>query len=359
MMNKTKSARVNLLRFAFILPLLAVILLAFRNVVQHQPFPLPLPPQAPYVIIDTVPSHKAHAMPDNARNIDVEYNGPKNGRVTITLKNGEVERYDLSKEKERKAFEKKYGELPEPPEPPVAVTGVHDVAAPVAPDAHPAIPPTSPVAIVPGVDAAPAPVPATPPAPQPYHASSDDCFNKKGYCITIADNAGECVVIVKNKEMKIVEAVALTDWDKNKHYTEQYGDIPPVHIKTKPGAPAKPARVRGSGIMGTDGSHRGEAIADKSVIAVKDRIELIIDKNTTKEDIERMSKRLQEHDCTLIINSIEYQNGRVKNISGMIKSNDGRRRGEFSSGDITNGGGVMLVSNKGEKENTYISIKTP
>src|SRR6185503_15569259 len=36
MMNKTRSARVHLLRFLFMLPLLVVVLLAFRNATQKQ-----------------------------------------------------------------------------------------------------------------------------------------------------------------------------------------------------------------------------------------------------------------------------------------------------------------------------------
>jgi hypothetical protein len=52
--------------------------------------------------------------------------------------------------------------------------------------------------------------------------------NTKGYIITIADNNGECVVLVKNKEQKIVKAITLTDWNKNKKENEnQYGEIPP------------------------------------------------------------------------------------------------------------------------------------
>lgn len=63
-------------------------------------------------------------------------------------------------------------------------------------------------------------------APQPVSASKS---NTKGYVITIADNHGECIVIVKNKQNKIVKAVSLTEWDENKkEYNAQYGEIPPV-----------------------------------------------------------------------------------------------------------------------------------
>jgi TonB-dependent SusC/RagA subfamily outer membrane receptor len=50
-------------------------------------------------------------------------------------------------------------------------------------------------------------------------------YNSKGYRITIADNDGECVVVVKDRNKKIVKAVALNDWDAALEAT--YGKIPP------------------------------------------------------------------------------------------------------------------------------------
>src|SRR5438067_2739132 len=52
MMNKTKSAKVHLIRFLFILPLLVVILLAFRNTRQQQR------PVLRAMVTDTVPTGK-------------------------------------------------------------------------------------------------------------------------------------------------------------------------------------------------------------------------------------------------------------------------------------------------------------
>ena len=85
-------------------------------------------------------------------------------------------------------------------------------------------------------------------------------INKKGYIITIADNNGECVVLVKDKTQKIIKAITLTDWNKNKKENETaYGQIlppppppaPPVAVEPgelaepteaaeMPGAPVKP-----------------------------------------------------------------------------------------------------------------------
>lgn len=53
--------------------------------------------------------------------------------------------------------------------------------------------------------------------------------NDKGYILTVADNEGECVVIVKDKTSKILKAVLLTEWTANeKDYTQKYGQIPPA-----------------------------------------------------------------------------------------------------------------------------------
>jgi hypothetical protein len=46
-------------------------------------------------------------------------------------------------------------------------------------------------------------------------------LNSKGYYLSIADNQGECVVIVKDKNKKIVEAVKFTDWNANEQQYEK------------------------------------------------------------------------------------------------------------------------------------------
>ncbi|MEP6727203.1 MAG: hypothetical protein ABJC98_15385, partial [Bacteroidota bacterium] len=92
-------------------------------------------------------------------------------------------------------------------------------------------------------DTVPAPVPptdATPlAAPVPINP-----VNKKGYIITIADNSGECIVVVKNKQQEIVKAMTLVEWEKNKEDNEnQYGKVPPRPPAPLPviGVPAVPA----------------------------------------------------------------------------------------------------------------------
>jgi hypothetical protein len=180
MMNKMKSARAHLLKFLFILPLLAVMLLAFRNEKKKQ---LPETPSAHEQSdrIDSIPgtpvNNKGYfvdiigkgnnciVVVKDRNNKEVDrvlltkwneresyYEGlygdilppapPKasgtpvppppphmpenvksmrinNNFATVILKNGQKEEYNLNNASEKAAFEKKYGEMPAPPAPPV------------------------------------------------------------------------------------------------------------------------------------------------------------------------------------------------------------------------------------------------
>jgi hypothetical protein len=270
MMNKTQSARVHLIRFLFLLPLLVVVLLAFRNTSQERR----QSHIAKEIKADTIPATKEYPALKEIVTIDIT----DEGKATIRLKNGKVEKYDFMVPKEMEAFERKYGKVPEPPQPPALPAKVErtlpDVPeapeapekpekpeAPERPEAtempeRPEIPekpeladtvyPPNPPNILAHLDYgprklvihprrsgtpnAPEPPPA-PEAPEKATIALQDCLNKKGYCITIADNFGECIVIVKDKNNKILEAIFLTDWNKDKKYEEKYGEIPPHQPK--------------------------------------------------------------------------------------------------------------------------------
>lgn len=227
MMNKMKSGKVHLIKFLFMVPLVAVLLLAFRNQ-WDQPSAaikeITLPQEDTIPTSAQRPSRPAKPkMPEDVSSIDID-----NNLATVKRKNGQIEKYDLDKPGEKAAFEKKYGKILPPPPPP-------------APDEtpHPASP-TPPIAPIPGLP----PSPAAPPAP-PIKKRA----NAKGYVITIADNQGECVVIVKDKEHRIVKAMALTEWNANEdENTTKYGEIPPPPPPAKSIPPIAP--IRGKAIKG-------------------------------------------------------------------------------------------------------------
>lgn len=158
MMNKGKSARVHLARFLLLLPVLAVILLAFRQnrmavdaagatVVTdtcQEKYPsiatLPSatresPGEQRSTVDATHPTIAADTMPANVKSVQVT-----NNQVTVTLKNGKTETYNLNDAGEKAAFEKKYGKLPTPPTPPEAPS----VKAPASGISNVPVPPTPP-----------------------------------------------------------------------------------------------------------------------------------------------------------------------------------------------------------------------
>lgn len=151
MMNKLKSARAHLLRFLFVLPLLAVLLLAFRG--QQQAGKQNALLQKP--AHDTIPS-KPPVPPASKKRVEEVYLRPVpppplpqgvnsiviSNKATVVLKNGKKEEYNLDNWQERAAYEKKYSRLPPP--------------APVPPDI---IVEGKPMKKVPGI-----PIPPAPPA---------------------------------------------------------------------------------------------------------------------------------------------------------------------------------------------------
>ncbi|MBC7849247.1 MAG: TonB-dependent receptor plug domain-containing protein, partial [Chitinophagaceae bacterium] len=167
------------------------------------------------IATDTVPS--GERLPKNVYSISIQ-----NKIATVKLKNNETETYDLNNPTEAAVYKKKYGNLPQPPPPPTQPTQPSNVLAPPPPPAAPAhgdrsVPPP------PARPSSPTTPPAAPIAPKPPKRES----NSKGFVITVADNGGECVVIIKNKVGEIIKALTLTEWTKNEVANEtKYGRIP-------------------------------------------------------------------------------------------------------------------------------------
>ena len=130
MMNKKATAKVQLLRLLLLLPVLTVILLAFRsvknditmqanskysniirdtipsNVNDTIPNPPPPPPPPPSKMPPAPPPPPPPpALPKDVKSINITEK-----KVTVTLKNGKVEKYDLTDPSDRETFQKKYGE---------------------------------------------------------------------------------------------------------------------------------------------------------------------------------------------------------------------------------------------------------
>jgi BlaR1 peptidase M56 len=208
MMNKIKTTKVHLVKFAFVLPLAAILLLAFRENIAAG-FNTAAQSVPPVVITDTVPEIKQEGLPTEtqwsmaagaaaeksfrkrhpkvarlawAHVDDVKVSGDdateklaerfKPGPVLyVYFTNGKHEVYFLSNDDEIQRFKKNYGELPPaapPPPPPAAPASPSFPAAPASPSA-PAAPSPASFPAAPSVPAA-AEYPAPAEAPQPPSA---------------------------------------------------------------------------------------------------------------------------------------------------------------------------------------------
>lgn len=122
MMNKIKSAGVHIVKFLFMLPLIAVSLVAFRNkskefaqlkkeqVVNVQDAGIQTFVMKKIYSSDTIPSSSTAANEKNLNNISSEFE-ITDKEATMKLKNGTIEKYDLTDSLERQKFEKKYGTI--------------------------------------------------------------------------------------------------------------------------------------------------------------------------------------------------------------------------------------------------------
>lgn len=116
MMNKVRTAKVHLLRFVFVLPLAAVLLLAFRSGIGQNAS------QSAYL--------QAAVINDTTKPMDfdefMKRNPSVNGvgwmsephRMIVKLKNGGEERYNLENAADREKLVQKYGGIPASPPPP-------------------------------------------------------------------------------------------------------------------------------------------------------------------------------------------------------------------------------------------------
>ena len=165
MMNKMRSARLQLVKFLFVIPLVLILLLAFRRQQQIQ---------------DTIhlSGTTRDTIPDKYKELPKEFKRiqANDSIVTITLQNGKKEVYNLNSARDHAEFKNKYNRSLEsimPPPPPPPPSGVDKV------------PP------VPGNDKS---IPPPPPPPAPPVKNLPDAINDV--------EVKEFTVIIKRKDGK-------------------------------------------------------------------------------------------------------------------------------------------------------------
>ncbi len=352
MMNKIKSARVHLLRFLFILPLLAVILVSFRQGKTKQENPSPAPVMQPvndtipdvttpndkgfiinvkdkngecllvikdkkgkeverllltawnekksyyenlYGMIPPPPPPDAPSAPVPPIPVDlpphVAKMERKNYTVTVKLKDGKTETYDLSIEKQKKAFEEKYGEMPEPPDPPTP------------PDA----PVKSKVAIV----------------------SNDGTDKLASLCDEFEISNEKAIMHLKNGQ---TEEYDLTNIEERRKFEKKYGRIIDMRQNSLDGL--SPVAIVNHGKDHTVLAPMAPLAAGTSVLALdptgnlitgEEDVLVIITKTTTRQQLEEFKKQMKAKDIELTYDEIEYdEKGMLVSISGKMKSKDGQ-----------------------------------
>ena len=281
MMNKLRSAKFHLVKFMFVLPLVSVMLLAFRNEWKKQephnvqvtatvvagndtiPDKLPPPPPPP-------PAQAINPMKDflkkNPGVKDVSWAFKDDEEAAIIFvhkKDGKVEEYDIRKESVKADFISKYGAIPmpPPPPPPPAAPGMSVVvqgypiappppAEPITVQGYP-IPPQAPngEVVVVGYAKPPSPVKL------PDHVKS----------ISVK-NGGKAVVVLKNGK---TEEYDLKNPEEKKKFEARYPVPPPP-----PPPPAKGVRVEGYPVNVTTGTKvvEGKPLPDNLIYVINGKI---------------------------------------------------------------------------------------
>lgn len=150
MINRTPSSRHELARFLFVLPLMAILLLAFRGNAKTNPtetilaiaakadlgtpaiqdtlvpppppppLPPPPPPPPPVPASSEKEETKFEPLPYESflkQNPDVKRLDVQNQEIVVELESGKVEKYNMTNKTEHALFKQRYGELPPPPPP--------------------------------------------------------------------------------------------------------------------------------------------------------------------------------------------------------------------------------------------------
>ena len=313
MMNKTRSARVNLLRFLILLPIIAVILISFREQFDQV---IPAPTK---IVTDTIPD--VRKPNDKGYIINIRDN---KGQCMVEVKDNQgkvVDKLPLTKWKENVTlYVDKYGEIPPPPQvipkaPIAPVTSVGDVS-PVAP--------VAPVAtVVDAADVVPA-IPGSPvqsPAPPALVSNADKL-------ITSADNFEitdkKAVLHLKNGT---TETYDLTDKQQRAKFESKWGkiiessDVAPVAIVSHSNgqtviAPMAPLAPVAGNLLAID-DHG-------AVITGKEHILVTITKYTKKQQLEEFRQQMKAKGIDLKFDVMEYDSkGTLKVLSGSMKSADG------------------------------------
>lgn len=348
MMNKQKSAKVNLIRFLLMLPVISIVVLAFRgegDVADRNgsvrftyvtdtvpPPPPPDPPDAP-------------SIPDGVRSINVN-----NGKARVILDNGKVENYDLNTAAGKADFEARYGKM---------------IAAPAVPAR--------------GVKAPIPPTPPKPPAP-PKPASSVQQANES---TLIVDAIGEAMVVqgyraskteavVAGQAANVSEPIVVQSYRasareavtsvRSSSSREAIVSTEPVVVQGYRKSPAEVTVAGRPSVRRMQGSTAVSELAadeiimqpDANVIGTDYDLQLIatFTFNSTQEDIDKVSSDLQEQGYKLTIELADFRNGKLVRLAATISK--GKDKSSFNASEFNRL--VISIQKKNGKSGFHVHI---
>jgi beta-lactamase regulating signal transducer with metallopeptidase domain len=374
MMNKTKSAKRQLGRFLFLVPVIAIILLSFRK--SFSEASVPKIDIRSVTVNDTVPEkmlilnnkgYYVNIIDDNGnctvvvkdknkkevkrmllkewnakreeyenlygetnitvleavgvikeKNPDITSFAVKGNTVTVTLKNGKTEVYTLSIKDQKKAFEER--------------CGVQEVAV------------ASTIAAEPIEPTLASPVNETVTAVNVANETIAENFE-------ISDN--KAVMKLKNGK---VEEYNLADPKEKAAFEKKFGKIikPTVAVGSTVKSVVSVAEVAEPTVATTVSVSPTKEVAvideEGNVEGVEMEPLLTITKNTTKDELESFKNILKDKGIELTYDEIKFENGILVRISGSLKSKDANAN--FVGVDFNK----IIISQAKKGEKTYFRV---
>lgn len=349
MMNKIRSSKLSIARFLLLVPMLAITLLAFRNNVQkNEPSSVSevLMSELP-VSSDTIPSKTSNNS--SVQTIDAEHVRivVKDEKATVLTADGVVEKYDLSKESEKKKFYFKYAHLLAPPPPPTPARNGKAPVASVSPAPASVSTPAAAAEIEPAKLQETVPVPPAPPVPP---ATRKDEVVVTGRLIPGAEPGtpskaplDEVVVVgygTRKGGSPVASSAGRSDGRPAKVNsgggTVSSEPLEEVKVSGYGTSPAKPVRSGPSTdleeviITGV----QPPAPPAASVPRFEDGVQLLeIKRRTTEAEINKLKEDLSKKGIELTIDDIKFENGIITFIKGKVVK--GTHKASFVSDNFT------------------------
>jgi beta-lactamase regulating signal transducer with metallopeptidase domain len=386
MMNKMKTTKIHVLRFLFLVPLLAVILVSFRQIAAQktdtasqnersaaaQKLPSPGVVKAGesiYYFHDTIPDI-------NEKGYTVEVAGNNsNASVVIRDRNGKlVERIPFKKWKgNEKLYNDKYGELPPPPAPPappepptppvpmdvpeyIKSINVTDKKATVVlkngtVEKYDLANPKEKTDFENKYGAIIPPPPKTPTAPRPgvyEEVSAVQELNRSRISNDFEITGSKAHIRLKDGT---VEDYDLKNETEKKKFETRYGTLVPVLAPVEAQATPVPA-IEDNEMLAPVGGPVAIFDDQGNIIGEESEVLVTITRKTTQGDLENFIKEMKAKGIDLKIDDTEFENGILMHVSGTMKTKTSHCN--FSATDFSK----VILSRVKDGDRIYFQIHT-